>query len=147
MKIRVLILVVASILISGCNSTKPTPKVKVDLEVYNPVDMQDFIDTNTSADNRELEKKMLVKDASYASDKKTSALIENKKSDAFNSKPLFLEPLFVKIEIMPYETKNGIYHEQQAVWIKVKEGEIVMKSNSEPESSSDLFNDTSVLTK
>ena len=30
---------------------------------------------------------------------------------------------------MPYETKEGIWHEQQSVWIKVKEGQIALKSN------------------
>jgi len=60
-------------------------------------------------------------------------------------KPMFLEPLFARIEFMPYETKDGIYHEQQSVWVKIKKGKIVLKVNSS-KSSVDTYNKT-ILSK
>ncbi len=73
---------------------------------------------------------MLRKNSVYRDKKIDEALVENKKSDEINTKPVFLEPLFSKVEIMPYQSSDGVYHEQQAIWIKVKDGEIVLKANS-----------------
>lgn len=86
-------------------------------------------DTPIESKYRVIESQMLKKNSQYAEDHITDALIENKRNDEFSSKPLFQEPLFAKVEIMHYESEDGIYHEQQSVWIKAKEGEIVIKSN------------------
>jgi hypothetical protein len=73
--------------------------------------------------------KEFKKNPILANKKKKKALVITKKSDEIIRKPLFLEPLFTKVEIMPYVSKNGLYHEQQSIWLKVKKGEIVIKSN------------------
>lgn len=91
-----------------------------------------------------IESEMMTHNPQYAEKHIEQALVENKKDDEIDSKPMFLEPMFAKIEIMPYETKDGIYHEQQSVWIKVKNGEIVLKSNRS-QSSVDTYK--SVLSK
>lgn len=96
-------------------------------------------DINSTAYTHKIKKEMLRSDAVYAYDKQEEALIENKKSDEMVVKPLFLEPKFAKVEIMAYETENGLYHEQQSVWLKVKEGEIVMKSNTNGSTAVDSF--------
>jgi hypothetical protein len=71
--------------------------------------------------------------------------VHNKESDEIKAKPLYLEPLFAKVEIMAYQTENGLYHEQQSIWLKVKDGEIVLKSN---DLGSELLNNHSgILSK
>lgn len=72
---------------------------------------------------------MLKEDADYMSKNPGHAIVENKNYDYPSNKPVFVEPIFAKVEFMPYETKEGIWHEQQSVWIKVKEGQIALKSN------------------
>ena len=72
---------------------------------------------------------MLKEDADYMSKNPGHALVENKSYDYPSNKPVFVEPIFAKVELMPYETKEGIWHEQESVWIKVKEGQIALKSN------------------
>jgi hypothetical protein len=72
---------------------------------------------------------MLKEDADYMSKNPGHAIVENKNYDYPSNKPVFVEPIFAKVEIMPYETKDGIWHEQESVWIKVKEGQIALKSN------------------
>ncbi len=87
---------------------------------------------------------MMTTNPQYAKKHIKQALVENKQSDEIHTKPMFLEPLFAKIEIMPYETKDGIYHEQESVWIKVKKGEIVLKTNTDISTVDDF---KSVLSK
>ena len=72
---------------------------------------------------------MLKEDADYMSKNPGHAIVENKNYDYPSNKPVFVEPIFAKVELMPYETKEGIWHEQQSVWIKVKDGQIALKSN------------------
>ena len=67
---------------------------------------------------------MLKEDADYMSKNPGHAIVENKNYDYPSNKPVFVEPIFAKVELMPYETKEGIWHEQQSVWIKVKDGQI-----------------------
>lgn len=99
---------------------------RIEVPEVSEIEEQENIPTNIA---KKVEKKLLVKDSVYADAHKKQAIVENKNSDAFVKKPLFLAPLFTKVEIMQYETENGLWHEQQSVWLKVKKGEIVIKSN------------------
>lgn len=148
MRIQISALMTTVLLMSGCNNIAPSPEKKINIEQTKTIYSKEESDLLQSLSLlKENNAKMLTQDAVYANHKQAAALIENKKSDVFSSKPLFLEPLFAKIEIMPYETKSGIYHEQQSVWVKVKEGEIVMKSNSDTNLAVDSLKNTSVLMK
>lgn len=152
MRKAILITATLTLLVSGCASKQEvvvTPAQQLysndELSVFNRLSKLDEKPKEPTATKyKEVQKEMLVSDPVYAKDNITSALIENKKNDEFETKPLFIEPLFTKVEIMPYETKGGIYHEQQSVWIKVKEGEIVMKINDQ-ESVSDSFKHQMIL--
>jgi Type IV conjugative transfer system lipoprotein (TraV). len=125
--------------LTGCASDpKPVAKEKAPSSIYTKEeadklarlkDMGSKPKTPIESQYKQVKAEMLISNPQYAEDHITEAIIENKKNDEFSSKPLFQEPLFAKVEIMPYETVDGIYHEQQSVWIKVKEGEIIIKSN------------------
>ena len=115
----------ALLILSGCK-TQPTPKKQDSLKSNKEVIIS--LDNNISVEETTM-KELLTKDPVYADKNKKTAIIENKNSDAFTKKPLFLEPIFTKVEIMPYETDNGLYHEQQSVWVKIRKEEIVIKSN------------------
>lgn len=128
----------ASFIFSGC--AKDAPKPKTQSTVYSKEDSQLFNRINQLGSKRldtlEEQKdylytksKMLQSDPVYASEKPAEALVENKKDDFITEKPMYLEPMFTKVEIMPYQTSNGLYHEQESAWLKVKDGEIVVKSN------------------
>lgn len=91
-----------------------------------------YLETKYNDNNNELVKsrsKLLKNNADYMQNNIGHAIVENKDVDFPTAKPVFVEPIFAKVEIMPYETKDGIWHEQQSVWIKVKEGQIALKSN------------------
>lgn len=90
-----------------------------------------FTEVNHHTTNEDVQSQMLIDDADYINANKQRALIENKKRDISLTRPTYLEPLFSKVEIFPYSTKDGIYHEQQSVWIKIKDGEIALKTNDE----------------
>ncbi|MGD9718131.1 MAG: hypothetical protein AB7U24_02730 [Sulfurimonadaceae bacterium] len=138
---NIILSVVAILLmgLSGCaNDPKPIKQEVASSSIYTKEEvdklarlkeMKSKPSTPIETQYKQVKAEMLVSNPQYAEDHITEAIIENKKNDEFSSKPLFQEPLFAKVEIMPYETADGIYHEQQSVWIKVKEGEIVIKSN------------------
>ena len=134
-KLNLLMLMLIALFFNACSVKNP---------FSNP-----FVDTNTSInktnykdkmkylkqkylETNEIKKghaQMLKEDADYMKKNVGHSLIENKAPDFISQKPVFTEPIFAKVEFMPYETKDGIWHEQQSVWIKVESGEIALKSN------------------
>ena len=46
---------------------------------------------------------------------------------------------------MPYVTKDGLYHEQESIWVRVQDGEIVIKANEKGSTTTDSFK--SILNK
>lgn len=132
-KVKHLTLILIALSFSAC-SFKSKPKTIIDTtnidnssykEKMNYL-KQRYLETNQAKKGHE---QMLKEDADYMKKNVGHSLIENKTPDFAFQKPVFKEPIFAKVEIMPYETKDGIWHEQQSVWIKVKSGEIALKSN------------------
>ena len=97
-------------------------------------------------DYKKIKEEMLKGNPVYAEKHKAEAIVASKKSDAIVQKPVYLEPLFAKVEIMPYQTSDGLYHEQQSVWLKVKQGEIVIKTNDYG-NTTDTFTPITILDK
>lgn len=131
-KIKYITSVIAVILFSGCFGDSPAPSLYTESEESDIGMISNIAETKISKSKERtagIEEEMLKNDALYASEKSKKAIIHNKVSDEIRAKPLFLEPLFAKVEIMAYQTENGLYHEQQSIWLQVKEGEIVIKSN------------------
>lgn len=132
-KVKHLTLILIALSFSAC-SFKSKPKTIIDTtnidnssykEKMNYL-KQRYLETNQAKKGHE---QMLKEAADYMKKNIGHSLIENKTPDFAFQKPVFKEPIFAKVEIMPYETKDGIWHEQQSVWIKVKSGEIALKSN------------------
>jgi len=132
-KVKHLTLILIALSFSAC-SFKSQPKTIFDTPSINNSDYKEkmnylkqrYLETDQAKKGHE---QMLKEDADYMRKNIGHSLIENKTSDFAFQKPVFKEPIFAKVEIMPYETKDGIWHEQQSVWIKVKSGEIALKSN------------------
>ena len=148
--IAIIISIAISVFFSGCFE-KPKPKQEVKPKVFQKEDEYIFSRIENLAKGRKpskkklIEEKMLKKDPVFAKKKEKKALIINKKSDEIVRKPLYLEPLFTRVEIMPYVTKDGLYHEQESIWVKIKDGEIVIKANKKGSTTTDSFK--SILNK
>jgi len=80
-------------------------------------------------DENDISEQMLIDNPDYIKSNTQKALIANKKLDISLTKPAYLEPIFSKVEILPYTAENGLYFEQQSVWLKVVDGEIALKTN------------------
>lgn len=127
-KITYSLLIALPLLFSGCSNKNEQTNVNLD---------SNYKDKLSYLKNKYVEKdevkitkdEMLKEDGDYMTKNPGHALVENKSYDYPSNRPVFVEPIFAKVELMPYETKEGIWHEQQSVWIKVKEGQIALKSN------------------
>ena len=53
--------------------------------------------------------------------------------------PVYQEPLFAEMYVMPYVSDNGIYHDVQKVYIKVKNGEWVLNTKNKQKNEK-IFN-------
>ena len=53
--------------------------------------------------------------------------------------PVYQEPLFAEMYVMPYVSNNGIYHDVQKVYIKVKNGEWVLNTKNKQKNEK-IFN-------
>jgi hypothetical protein len=130
-KINLLLLITLPLIFTACSSKNNEIEQKT--VALNP-SYKDRIDylKNKYSEKNEIKKsreEMLKEDADYMSKNLGHAIVENKNYDYPVSRPIYVEPIFAKIEFMPYETKEGIWHEQQSVWVKVKDGQIALKSN------------------
>lgn len=135
-KINILLLLTLPLLFSACSSK--SNQVSIDSSsstaVSSDSNYKDKINYLKSkfTEKDEIKKsreQMLKEDADYMEKNVGHAIVENKHYDFPSEKPVFVEPIFAKVEFMPYETKDNIWHEQQSVWIKVKDGQIALKSN------------------
>lgn len=132
-KVKHITLILVALSFSAC-SFKSQSKTTIDTTSINSSGYnekmnylkQKYLETNEAKKGHE---QMLKEDADYMRNNIGHSLIENKTSDFSLQRPIFTEPIFAKVEIFPYETKDDIWHEQQSVWIKVKNGEIALKSN------------------
>jgi len=148
--VSLIITISISLFLSGCassfNGNKPIVinKNKTNKKVYTKDEDQLFkkleliTKKQQSIDNVVIEKEMRINPVLSKKYEK-EALIITKKPDEITKKPLYLEPIFAKVEVMPYVSKNGLYHSQQTIWVKVKEGDIVIKSNDFMPTSVDSF--------
>jgi hypothetical protein len=127
-KIQLSLLVAASLFLSACAQKSDENSVNLDSTYKEKLSYlkNKYTEKNETKITRN---EMLKEDADYMQKNPGHAIVENKNYDYPSNKPVFVEPIFAKVEFMPYETKEGIWHEQQSVWIKVKEGQIALKSN------------------
>jgi hypothetical protein len=80
--------------------------------------------SNKVIDVKQVKKNLLKNNALFAKKHKKEAIKENMKLP--NNSPLYIAPKFAKMTILPYTSDDGIYHDIQTVWIKVKEGEFAL---------------------
>lgn len=129
--------IIAGVFFSGCFGNTPTP-TSSSSSLYSEHEENDIAKISKIGEagvsqqaqkTKSVETEMLESDPLYASEKIKKAIVQHKADDEIKTKPMYLEPLFAKVEIMAYQTENGLYHEQQSIWLKVKDGEIVIKSN------------------
>ena len=127
-KINISLLLTISLLFSACATNNSQNNVTLD---SNYKDKISYLKSKYSEKNevKLSRNEMLKEDADYMQKNPGHAIVENKNYDYPSNKPVFVEPIFAKVEFMPYETKDGIWHEQESVWIKVKDGQIALKSN------------------
>ena len=127
-RINISLLLIISLLFSACATNNSQNNVTLD---SNYKDKISYLKSKYSEKNeiKLSRNEMLKEDADYMQKNPGHAIVENKNYDYPSNKPVFVEPIFAKVEFMPYETKEGIWHEQESVWIKVKDGQIALKSN------------------
>ena len=127
LKIKIISTATAMLIFSGCaNSNSNT--------VLKPIGENNFKKSehkllSSKEKIKEFHIKQLKTNGDYITKNKSEAIIENKRDDKVTNKPVFLEPLMVKIEILPRKSNNGLWHEQESVWGTVVNGEIALKTN------------------
>jgi hypothetical protein len=80
--------------------------------------------SNKVVNATQVKKNLLKNNALYAKKYKKEAIRENMRLP--NNAPLYIAPKFAKMTILPYTSDDGIYHDTQTVWIKVKKGEFAL---------------------
>lgn len=73
-------------------------------------------------------KEMLKNNENYSEKHLKQSLYENYKTN--DEKPLYKNPEFAVITIFPYVSDDGIYHEYERVWVKIKDGNFILKQNT-----------------
>jgi len=146
MKRKILITLLLIPLFSGCFSNTPNVnkktipnKIIYDNKIYE--ELKKLANSGDKQDKKveKIIKKSLKTNPNLIDKHINKALIVNKKDDEIKVKPVYVEPLFARVVIMPYTTKNGLYHEEQRVWIKIKEGHIALKANPKNISTFDTY--------
>jgi len=79
-------------------------------------------------DIKQVEKKLLKISSYYANKHKKEAIKETIKLQS--NMPLYRKPLFAEMYVMPYVSNDGIYHDTQKVFIKIKKGKFVLNTKS-----------------
>ena len=74
-------------------------------------------------------KKILLKTNPLFAKKYKKAALKEKIPLAINT-PLYIPPRFAKMIVFPYVSNDGIYHDTQVVWIKVKNGQFVLNQKT-----------------
>ena len=83
---------------------------------------------NKITDSKEAKKILLKTNPLFAKKYKKAALKE--KVPLAPNAPLYIPPRFAKMIVFPYVSDNGIYHDTQVVWIKVKNGQFVLNQKT-----------------
>jgi hypothetical protein len=137
-----------SFFLIGCNQQpQPKPKpIKINSVIKNFVEknVTDVNSTNKIAKyldkpvNVKAVKKVLLKTSpNYAKHHKKEAIKEVIRVKP--NMPVYQEPLFAEMYVMPYVSDNGIYHDVQKVYIKVKNGEWVLNTKNKQKNEK-IFN-------
>ena len=74
-------------------------------------------------------KKILLKTNPLFAKKYKKAALKEKIPLAVNA-PLYIPPRFAKMIVFPYVSDDGIYHDTQVVWIKIKNGQFVLNQKT-----------------
>ncbi|WP_267523579.1 TraV family lipoprotein [Campylobacter sp. MG1] len=73
------------------------------------------------------EKRLLKTDTNYAKNHITKSLKEN--YDRPMQNPLFQNPKFAIVTIMPYMSADDTYHEFERIWVKITNGNFVLSQH------------------
>lgn len=110
---------IALVSFSACSSKSvELPKQSEELK-------QKIITKNIEVDK--YKKEMLKNNENYSEKHLKQSLYENYKTN--DEKPLYKNPEFAVITIFPYVSDDGIYHEYERVWVKIKDGNFILKQN------------------
>jgi len=127
------------ILFLGCNNqpqlktTKPTKEEKIissfvkDFNISKPV-KKIAKELDKPINTKEVKKTLLKTSPYYAKFHQKEALQEHIRVNPVI--PLYKEPLFAEMYVMPYVSNNGIYHDTQKIFIKIKDGEWVLNTDN-----------------
>ena len=142
MKKRVVLFLVVIGLFSGCVTTNNTPQPKVVAKSKNLKKIEEFVKgteevnatkkiaryINKPVDIKDAKKILLKNNALFAKKHKKEALKE--KVRLKSNAPLYIPPRFAKMIVFPYVSDDGIYHDTQTVWVKIKDGEFVLNQSA-----------------
>lgn len=77
-------------------------------------------------------KKILLKNNPLFAKKYKKAALKEKIPLKVNA-PLYIPPRFAKMIVFPYVSNNGIYHDTEIVWVKIKKGQFVLNQKHQNE--------------
>jgi hypothetical protein len=147
MKSKLLILGIL-LFITGCATNQP---VNTDVTKINPI-IKKFVEKNTTDVNatqkianflnkpvniKAVKKVLLKTSPNYAKYHKKEAVKEVIRVKP--NMPVYQEPLFAEMYVMPYVSNNGIYHDVQKVYVKVEDGEWVLNTKNKQKNEK-IFN-------
>ena len=127
----------------GCASNQPQPKPQPKQTDKTLKVIQAFV-KNDNNNNKNIKKiarfddkvvdvkeakKILLKTNPLFAKKYKKAALKEKIPLAPNA-PLYIPPRFAKMIVFPYVSNDGIYHDTQVVWIKVKNGQFVLNQKA-----------------
>ena len=134
-------------LFAGCAANQPTPQPKPQPKPLhtdkNLKVIQAFVKNSNSYKNNSYgnikkiaryddkvvdvkeAKNILLKTNPLFAKKYKKAALQEKVPLAPNA-PLYIPPRFAEMIVFPYVSKDGIYHDTQVVWVKIKNGEFVL---------------------
>lgn len=149
MKRKIIAISLVAIAFSGCattnNTLQPKPKVVKKAKSKDLKKIEEFVKgtkeinktkkialyNNKPVDTKEVKEILLKNNALFAKKHKKEALKE--KIRLKSNAPLYIPPRFAKMIVFPYVSDDGIYHDTQVVWVKVKDGEFVLNQGNSKE--------------
>ncbi len=143
--LKPIIATITILTILGCSSNQPQPKKVTTGNTKNKKikEIEKFVKNNKTSKTstkkiavytdkpiniKEVNKILLKTSPLYAKKYKKEALKENMRLTP--NTPLYRPPLFAQMIVYPYVSDDGIYHDTQLVWIKVKDGEFVLNQKN-----------------
>jgi len=128
------IIFIGALLFLGCASKTSAPKL---INTTNDIKkIEEFVKgvkidstkiaryTNNVENVKEVKKILLKNNPVFAKKHKKEALKEKVRLPL--NAPLYIPPRFAEMTIFPYVSDDGIYHDLQIVWVKIKDGEFVL---------------------